>query len=214
MAIFVAAFGVALSGALSPGPLLTVTIAESARGGAWTGPKLIAGHAVLELALVLALLFGARAFFDETAFLLAISAFGAVFLVWMGLSLLARVRRHEAAPWPDQETAKPGLSPFVLGILASLANPYWTLWWITIGVGLLLPALSLGGTGFAAFFAGHIGADFLWYTLVSSAVARGRRILSETFYRRLMTGCGLFLLGLAAYFTYAAVGFGHRLVPR
>jgi threonine/homoserine/homoserine lactone efflux protein len=41
-----------------PGPLLTVTISESSRRGMMTGPLLIAGHALLEMTLVLALIMG------------------------------------------------------------------------------------------------------------------------------------------------------------
>ena len=53
--IFFTSFVIALSGALMPGPLLTVTISESARRGFVAGPLLIAGHGLLELALVVAL---------------------------------------------------------------------------------------------------------------------------------------------------------------
>ena len=58
IAIFFTSMVVALSGAMMPGPLLTITITESTRRGVASGPLLIAGHAVLELVLVIALLFG------------------------------------------------------------------------------------------------------------------------------------------------------------
>jgi threonine/homoserine/homoserine lactone efflux protein len=44
--LFVTSFIVALSGAVMPGPLLTVTISETSRRGLMTGPLLIVGHAV------------------------------------------------------------------------------------------------------------------------------------------------------------------------
>ena len=56
--IFTSSFVIALSGALMPGPLLTVTISESTRRGAVAGPLMILGHGILELALILALLAG------------------------------------------------------------------------------------------------------------------------------------------------------------
>ena len=43
---------------MMPGPLLTVTISEAARRGPLAGPLLVAGHAVLEGALVALLFFG------------------------------------------------------------------------------------------------------------------------------------------------------------
>ena len=58
--IFGSSFVIALSGALMPGPLLTATIAESSRRGFIAGPLLIGGHAILEMALIGALLFSCR----------------------------------------------------------------------------------------------------------------------------------------------------------
>ena len=53
--IFFSSFMIALSGALMPGPLLTVTISEATRRGTVAGPLMILGHGILELALVLRL---------------------------------------------------------------------------------------------------------------------------------------------------------------
>ena len=60
--IFCTSFILALSGALMPGPLLTVTVSESSRRGAHVGPMMIFGHSLLELALVIALLSGLAPF--------------------------------------------------------------------------------------------------------------------------------------------------------
>ena len=56
--IFCTSFVLALSGALMPGPLLTVTVSESSRRGMSTGPLMIFGHGLLELALIVALVSG------------------------------------------------------------------------------------------------------------------------------------------------------------
>ena len=51
-------FILALSGALMPAPLLTVTVAEAAQRGVRAGPLIITGHAILELLLVVAVIKG------------------------------------------------------------------------------------------------------------------------------------------------------------
>jgi len=205
--IFVASFGVALSGALSPGPLLTVTISESAKRGFRAGPLLIVGHSILELTLVFGLIFGLSSFLNQRLVLGIISLLGGGFLLWMGYSLVTGVRRGEISFELPATKERSGLNPLYLGILASLSNPYWTLWWATIGAGLLLTALKLGLAGLASFFIGHIAADFAWYSLVSAMVAGGRNLLKGRFYHALMLICGLFLILLSIYFFITGIRF-------
>jgi hypothetical protein len=85
---FVTSFIVALSGAIMPGPLLTVTITESSRRGMMTGPLLIAGHAILELALVLALLMGLAPMLKMEPVFIVIALAGSAVLLWMGIGML------------------------------------------------------------------------------------------------------------------------------
>ena len=88
--IFASSFVIALSGALMPGPLLTATISESSRHGFITGPLMIAGHALLELALVGAILLGLAPFFQRPEVFVATALGGIAILAWMafGCSLL------------------------------------------------------------------------------------------------------------------------------
>ena len=58
------------------------------------------------------------------------------------------------------------------GILLSIANPYWFIWWATIGMGYIMYSVKFGLPGIISFFAGHILADLAWYYLVSFSVAK------------------------------------------
>ncbi len=197
-------FIVALSGALMPGPLLTVTVGEAARRGFWAGPLIIVGHALLELALVLLLLVGLGAWLNRPLILGTVGVLGAGMLGWMGFMTLkaSRLGRLEFEAQGDSS-----LNPVVAGVLMSAANPYWLLWWLTIGLGYVMFAMKYGWAGVAIFYLGHILADFAWYTLVSGAVAGGRRFLSDGLYRGFLTGCGVFLLGFGGYFAVQGVRF-------
>jgi threonine/homoserine/homoserine lactone efflux protein len=97
------------------------------------------------------------------------------------------------------------LHPVAGGILISLANPYWSLWWLTIGLGYLSLALKSGSAGIVTFFSGHILADLGWYSLVAAAICGGRRVLNDSVFRILILGCGVFLLALGAYFIYLGI---------
>jgi len=63
-----------------------------------------------------------------------------------------------------------------------------------------IDASFFSAAGIAAFFVGHILSDFTWYGFVSVSVAYGRRFLGHAFYRWLIFGCGVFLVGLAFSF--------------
>ncbi|MBE3588674.1 MAG: LysE family transporter, partial [Thermoanaerobacteraceae bacterium] len=272
-AIFSTAFVVGLSGAMMPGPLLTVTIGESARRGFAAGPLIVLGHALLEGALVVALALGLAAILTAPVVGKVIAVVGGFFLIYMGWGMgrdawLGRVElavgrgrpgeggpgapghppgeqamappvavlngaavnsaeaakvlaepaaeRQGCAGFTEQGEAFPpgggpgtgecascslqavenhpatggGMHPVLAGILISLSNPYWSLWWATVGLGYIVLSLKQGVPGLASFFSGHILSDLAWYGLVAAAVAGGRRFLTPVLYRGILVACG------------------------
>jgi threonine/homoserine/homoserine lactone efflux protein len=200
----VSSFIVALSGAMMPGPLLTLTVGEAARRGFWAGPLIILGHALLEAALVLLLLAGVGAWLHRPAILGCVGVLGAIMLGWMGLGLLKASRYGNLEI--DAE-ADGTLNPVVAGVLMSAANPYWLIWWLTIGLGYVMFSVKFGLLGVVLFYVGHILADLAWYTLVAGAVAQGRRFISQRLYRGFLAGCAVFLFGFGGYFAVQGVRF-------
>ncbi|MDY6911044.1 MAG: LysE family transporter, partial [Chloroflexota bacterium] len=93
------------------------------------------------------------------------------------------------------------------GIIGSMSNPYWFIWWATIGMTYLLWALKIGTAGVASFFTGHILADLTWYTLISFIVVSGKRIMNDLTYHWLLMVCGTMLVGLGSYFIISGVRF-------
>jgi threonine/homoserine/homoserine lactone efflux protein len=199
-AIFASSFVIALSGALMPGPLLTATISESSRHGFVTGPLLVAGHAILELGLVIAFLLGLAPFFQQPAVFAAIAFSGSVILFWMAFGMFRSLPSLRLSWGEDQ---KRRCHPMFSGILLSVANPYWIILWATIGLGYILYSWRFGFWGIAFFFTGHILADLIWYSLIAAAVAGGRHFLTPRLYRGLIAVCGVFLVLFAGYFAYA-----------
>jgi len=202
--VFWTSFGVGFSGAASPGPLLAYNIRETARHGFWVGPLLTTGHSILELALVTLLVVGLGRFMDNTAAFVTIAFLGSGFLLFMGWGMLRRPGQV-VPPRAEREQARKDLKPHRLlmgGILVSLSNPFWSLWWATAGLNFLNWAQErdLGLWGIGAFYMGHILSDYAWYGAVSLALATGRRFLTDTFYKVLILVCGLFLWAMAGYF--------------
>ncbi len=202
--LFISSFWVGLSGALMPGPLLTVNIAEATRRGFWTGPILIVGHAIAELAVVLALALGLSALLASETAMTIIGLLGGVALVFMGSAMLYDIMRGKIKFDPDQ----PGTGSGLLvgkGITASLSNPYWFFWWATVGSAFLSDSLVHGWIGPVVFYFGHIMSDLVWYSFVSSMIAGGKKLLTGKPFYILLTICALFLLFIGFRFMVEAL---------
>lgn len=200
--IFCTSFVIALSGALMPGPLLTVTVSESSRRGMSTGPLMIFGHGLLELALVVALISGLAPILARDDVFILISLTGGAVLLWMGVSML---RNLPGLSLDCQTTNIKSRNLVVMGIVLSAVNPYWLIWWASIGLGYIMHSLKFGMMGVTAFFLGHILADLAWYALISFGITKGQHLFSNTFYRKLIGGCALFLIFFSCWFFYSGV---------
>lgn len=207
--LFITAFVVGLSGAMMPGPLLTAAIAESIRRGFWAGPQIVLGHAILELALVLALLGGLTSFLVRSDVTSAIAILGGAFLIFMGFTMSrdALGGRISLADIQASGHREIRIHPIIAGITVSFANPLWHLWWVTVGLSYISMAMKSGSIGMASFYGGHIMADLAWYSLVALAVSGSRKFIDQSVYNFILAACGLFLLGLGFYFIYS--GFYH-----
>jgi threonine/homoserine/homoserine lactone efflux protein len=200
--LFATSFIVALSGAIMPGPLLTVTITESSRRGMMTGPLLIAGHAILELALVVALLMGLAPLLKMEPVFIVIALAGSAVLLWMGVGMLKSL---PTVTLDTNGSSVGGKNLILSGILMSLVNPYWSIWWATIGLGYILHSMDAGAMGVVAFFSGHILGDLFWYAAVSAAIWKGRRLLSDRGYRILIGTCAVFLIVFSCLFAWSGM---------
>lgn len=219
--IFSFSFMVALSGAMAPGPLFTYTIIKSAgakeRGylmGAW----IIAGHALLEMAVVLLLLSGFSFLLQDIRMVRIIGVVGGAILIYFGFSIIRDVWQGKISTdffdtQGQQEveaTAPKGKleNPVVGGVLISMANPYWWVWWATIGLAFMArfeitwerwPRLL-------AFFLGHEAGDLVWYLIVSTLAFFGLRRLNRRIYYGILVVCGIFMalfglyLGISPFF--------------
>lgn len=232
----VLAFAIGFSGAMTPGPLLSVVISSSVAGGFLAGMAPVLAHGTLELGMVSALKAGLAAILGLPFLKRAIALVGGLMLGYMGYTMVMSAR-HLTAPHTAVEgrgssqesssgdatagltvTATPpvrmestvrsgfGINDairraFTAGLVATGSSPFWFLWWTTVGASMITMG---GGTVAAAsaFFVGHFMADVVWYGLVTLAVVLGRRALTDSIYRGLIQGCGVFLMAMGAYYIF------------
>jgi threonine/homoserine/homoserine lactone efflux protein len=213
--IFSLSFLVALTGAMAPGPLLTYTIIKSAQSrgrGYLMGAWIIAGHALLEMGIILALLLGFSFALKNQLVVKGIGVVGGVLLVWFGVSILRDIaHRRISTTFLDaadeaQSHAAPAAgraigNPVVGGVLISMANPYWWIWWVTIGFAFILE-FNIGFENWPrllAFFLGHEAGDLAWYLVVSTLTFFGLRHLNRKIYYGILALCGLFMIAFGLY---------------
>jgi threonine/homoserine/homoserine lactone efflux protein len=186
--------------------MLTVVITESPRQGVKAGPLTVLGHALLELALLFGLVVGLGPLLGKSAVKTTLALVGGAMLVLMAVTMLVVVARGRARVELEDDGRGSGkLRTVLAGAVSSLSNPYWTLWWATIGMGLLTKAYAAGAAGLVAFYLGHITGDLTWYSAVSGLIAAGRRFITGRVYGAMLLGSAVFLLAMAGWFIVSGI---------
>jgi len=93
--IFFGSMIVAFSGALVPGPMLTLVISSAAKKGFWTSFFIVVGHSLLELAVVIAFFLGFLKYLENPLIAKIIGIIGGVFLLYLGADILISVIRKK-----------------------------------------------------------------------------------------------------------------------
>ena len=210
--IFIISFLVALTGALSPGPLLTFTIYKSLKQkrGYLAAVYILLGHATIELILIIALLAGASFFFQNIIFLTLVGFIGGIFLVIFGFVAVKGVLKTDfEADLTLSDNIVKGYkgNSYLGGILVSLSNPFWTFWWAVIGFSLMVSfnITILMPIKMLIFFLGHELGDIVWYLPISIFVYYGGKSLNPKIYKYILIVCGVFMIVFGIYLAFSIV---------
>jgi threonine/homoserine/homoserine lactone efflux protein len=187
-------FVIGLTGALAPGPTLVATINASLTGDWTTGLKVSFGHVIIELFLVILILLGLTTV--TVPFTSAIAGIGGIALIAFGAMTIAGSRKATMRTSSPKTVA----NPYMAGLVTSAANPYFWIWWLSIGSAMVIAGLQGGLVLVGALMIGHWSADTVWLTLVSTGVSKGRTIFSDMTYQMIIALCGIFLILFGAYY--------------
>jgi threonine/homoserine/homoserine lactone efflux protein len=174
----------------TPGQDTALTIRNTLLGGRRAGVLTAAGVASGQAFWTLAASLGLAALLaaSEPAFL-AVRLAGAAYLIYLGLQMLFRTARHDAAK------QRRWSSPYAQGLLSNLGNPKMAVFFTS-----LLP--QFGGDSFAALLALGLvfcSLTFGWLTGYAFAVARAGDFLRRSRVRAWLdrlTGAVLVALGV------------------
>jgi len=182
-----------LSGVLMPGPITAVSVAGGARSP-HAGGLVALGHAVVEWPLMVLIYFGVGALFQLSGVKIGILGVGGLVLIWMAADMLRQYQKAGVSSSPSAS------SPFLAGILLSAGNPYFLVWWATVGAALVLKSLKFGLVGFALLALFHWLCDLVWYYFLSALSYRGGKFFGRKVQQAVFILCGLALLYFAGSF--------------
>jgi len=189
---------ISFSGVMAPGPMFAVTLTKSYKSplaGVWIS----LGHAVIEVPLILLIYFGFAQFFQNNIVQLVLSIVGGSMIIWLGVGMFrARVgvvQKGKDLPY----------NAFVAGILTSALNPFFLVWWATIGSMLIMKFLGFGTTGLIIFIIVHWLCDLIWLSLVSVLIYRTHTLWGQRVQEWIFIACSLLLVGFGGWFLVSGI---------
>ena len=192
---------ISASGALAPGPLFFTNMLYGTRQGAKAGLKVAYGHTAVEMPLIVLLAAGLFTSAAAAQYAGTIGLVGGIgVLGFAALQIASAVRKKNNLAVPSM-TRNSNNSPFIAGIALTALNPFFLVWWFTVGLKLVADSVTFGfATGIVILFAFHIWMDYAWLVCTAYLASKGGSLLKSKYYP-------LLLVGLAAVLAYYGVTF-------
>ncbi len=192
-------FGISLSGALAPGPVTAVAIAMGSRNR-FAGTLMALGHGVIEFPLMVLLIFGVGRFLQIPRVEIGIGLVGGAVMIFMAIQMFRGLGRSG-----DQAVQTTRSGPFAAGIFLSGSNPYFLIWWATVGLTLITQARGFGIWAFVLFALTHWSCDLTWLTILSWASFKGTAIFGPRSRRIVLAVCAAAMFGFGLCFVVAQI---------
>ncbi|MFH0768515.1 MAG: LysE family transporter [Chloroflexota bacterium] len=189
---------ISLSGVMQPGIMFAIAIAKSYKSP-WAGAQIALGHAVIEVPLILLIYFGFARFFQNNVVQLVLSILGGGMIIWMGVAMF-RARTEVTQKGKDLP-----YNAFTAGVLTSMFNPFFWVWWATVGSMLTMKILDFGMMGLVLFIMVHWVCDLVWLTIVSVFIYKTQSFWGRRLQEWVFIGCSLLLVGFGAWYLISAV---------
>ena len=181
---------ISASGVMTPGPLFAANVSYGLREGTKSGIKMAIGHSIIEFPLVILLGVGVFSLESFPEFRIIISIVGAITLF-----VFAFIQMKNVLQKNKDISSIPKHSPLITGITLSALNPFFIIWWLTIGFKLISDAMLIWAfSGILIVFFLHIWMDFIWLGGISFLASKSSRIISNSNYKIIMIGLSLLLV--------------------
>jgi len=208
LSVFLKSLLIGYSGAVMPGPMLTYTVNKSMKHGVKAGVLVSLGHAFLELILVMLILAGAGTYLSGDKVKAVVGIAGGLVLGYLGFSMIRDVWFDRVSPAVGADEKGGRGNALLAGVVLSITNPYFTIWWTAVGLALSINAYNAYGImGVAAFYTGHVLADISWFSLVAALIGKTRHLLDLRAYKIIIVVLAVCLLGFGTSFLIGGMRF-------
>lgn len=195
-----------------PGPLFAANLLQGTKGGARSGFMISVGHTLVELPLVMVMGLGISSLLNLPGFTTLVGLVGGLALIAFGILQLRDVTSNSFGMEPA-EGGKLQKRSLMLGVGLTGLNPFFIVWWLTVGLGLVVQAVELGALlGVFIMYVSHVWMDYAWLTGTAYLSARGKTLLKARGYRLLLVGLAILLMYFGAGFIMRSV-FQVNILP-
>jgi threonine/homoserine/homoserine lactone efflux protein len=197
---------VTASGALAPGPLSFGILMQGSKEGARSGFSCAIGHTLVEFPLVLALALGLLAAANQPAIKSVIGLAGGLGLIGFGILQIYGTIKSKTDLNDTAGTRKLPASSLFLGFALTGLNPYFIVWWLTIGSVLIVQALAFAAIiGVLIMYASHVWMDYAFLTSLAYFARKGKSIVKSKYYKMVLIAFGMILVYYGLSFIIGAV---------
>ena len=195
---------VTASGALAPGPLFLATISHGAKTGAKSGLIFSVAHTIVEFSLIMLFAFGLLTVASEKIVILGVGLAGGIVLITFGV-----IQIRNSFVFKIEALKKKGSSfrhLFLIGLAFTGLNPYFILWWLTVGAELILISLAFASfAGVIFMYICHVWMDYVWLISVAHLAKKGTNIIGLKVYRIFIAVFGVILIYFGITFILNAI---------
>jgi threonine/homoserine/homoserine lactone efflux protein len=200
---------VSVSGVLSPGPLFFANLVLSKNGGFWSGIKIAIGHTIVELPVVILYSIPLIIFTSQSvtfSIINFISFIGGISLISFGILFVVKIISKNNKHNYIIESSRLE-KPVIAGMLFTGINPFFFLWWISVGIKLISDSIALLGypIGIAFLFLVHVWMDYAWLGLTSYFASRGISVLRSQYHKFIILILTIPLFYYGINFTLTAI---------
>jgi threonine/homoserine/homoserine lactone efflux protein len=183
---------VSTSGVLSPGPLFFINLLYGSRYGSFVGLKIASGHAIVEFPLIIVLSYSLYTFsslnVSDTTFKV-IGMIGGIFILIFSILQINSILQDKKSTTTESKgitnTKFNIRNPILAGFIFTILNPFFLVWWLTIGSKMISDSLVNFGIveGTSLVFFSHIWMDYFWLWFTSFMINKGKSVIKEKIYR-------------------------------